>query len=293
MEKGNLVFGVDNLLTGQLSNLDYAMKNPNFHFVNVDILDYALSCGERFDEIYHLASPASPPKYMSLPKETMKVNSIGTELLAELSIATGARLLYASTSEVYGDPLVHPQQESYFGNVNTLGPRSVYDESKRFGETILWYMRERRGANVVIVRIFNTYGPLMDPFDGRVISNFLRQALQNKPLTVYGKGEQTRSFCYVSDLIHGLELAMASKSQGPLNLGNPTEFSLIELIDYVQELTSSKLELVFNDLPVDDPKVRCPDISRAREELGWNPTIDLREGLSLTFDWIRKRLDAM
>ena len=288
-----MVFGVDNLLTGQLSNLDYAMKNPNFHFVNVDILDYALSCGERFDEIYHLASPASPPKYMSLPKETMKVNSIGTELLAELSIATGARLLYASTSEVYGDPLVHPQQESYFGNVNTLGPRSVYDESKRFGETILWYMRERRGANVVIVRIFNTYGPLMDPFDGRVISNFLRQALQNKPLTVYGKGEQTRSFCYVSDLIHGLELAMASKSQGPLNLGNPTEFSLIELIDYVQELTSSKLELVFNDLPVDDPKVRCPDISRAREELGWNPTIDLREGLSLTFDWIRKRLDAM
>jgi nucleoside-diphosphate-sugar epimerase len=282
--------GIDNLSTGKTSNIDKFLKNPKFKFVNKDLLEYLPSSYDEFDEIFHLASPASPPKYMSLPMQTMKVNTLGTELLCELAIKTGARILFASTSEIYGDPLVHPQHESYFGNVNTLGPRSVYDEAKRFGETLLSHFNQSRGANVVIVRIFNTYGPQMDPFDGRVVSTFLRQALRHEPLTIYGTGNQTRSFCYVSDLILGLELAMASKSLGPFNLGNPSEFSIIELIGQIEKLVGSKLNYKFLDLPVDDPKVRCPDITLAKQILGWNPKIGIENGLQLTLDWMKQNI---
>lgn len=273
-----------------MSNIDNFLRNPKFEFVNEDLLEFSPSRHGDFDEIYHMASPASPPKYMSLPMQTMKVNTLGTELLCELAIKNEARILFASTSEIYGDPLVHPQDESYYGNVNTLGPRSVYDESKRFGETLLTHFHQSRGANVVIVRIFNTYGPQMDPFDGRVVSTFLRQTLLHEPLTVYGTGKQTRSFCYVSDLIVGLELAMASNNFGPFNLGNPREFSIIELIGRIENLVGTNLNYRLLNLPVDDPKVRCPDISRAKQILGWNPNIEIEEGLQLTFDWMKQRV---
>jgi dTDP-glucose 4,6-dehydratase len=257
-------------------------------------LDVSLGLGDlansKFDSIFHLASPASPPHYMKLALETMQVNTTGTHHLLKLSQSTGARLLFASTSEVYGDPLEHPQVESYWGNVNPIGPRSVYDEAKRFGETLLSHYEQAGLADTVIVRIFNTYGPRLDSNDGRVVSSFLRDALLGKPLQVFGDGLQTRSFCYVSDLITGITAAMDSGISGPVNLGNPNEFTLLELAEKVGETLNIKPVIEFQNLPTDDPRMRCPDISYAKSALGWEPKIELTQGLALTAQWLKTQI---
>jgi dTDP-glucose 4,6-dehydratase len=243
---------------------------------------------KQVDVIYHFASPASPEKYMAQALNTMEVNTTGTLRLLEYASSNDARLIFASTSEIYGDPLVSPQQEIYWGNVNPIGPRSVYDEAKRFGETLVAHFQRERLANAGIVRIFNTYGPNMDAYDGRVVSNFIRQALQGKPLTIYGSGEQTRSFCYIDDLVRGI-MAMAQTTQpGPINLGNPEERTLLNLSELVLEITRSSSTLEFFELPEDDPKQRCPDISRARALLGWEPKVDISTGIMRTAEWISK-----
>jgi dTDP-glucose 4,6-dehydratase len=227
---------------------------------------------------------------MAQALNTMEVNTTGTLKLLEYASISGARLIFASTSEIYGDPLVSPQQESYWGNVNPIGPRSVYDEAKRFGETLVTHFQREKLANAGIVRIFNTYGPNMDPYDGRVVSNFIRQALQGKPLTIYGSGEQTRSFCYIDDLVRGI-IAMAQTTQpGPINLGNPEERTLLNLAELVLEITNSSSELEFQELPEDDPKQRCPDISKAQTLLGWEPVVDISTGIQQTSDWIRQNI---
>jgi UDP-glucuronate decarboxylase len=244
---------------------------------------------ETVDYIFHFASPASPPKYQKLGLETIKVNTVGTENLIELALTHSARLIYASTSEVYGDPLVSPQPESYWGNVNPIGPRSVYDEAKRLGETLIaLYCREKK-LDAGIVRIFNTYGPKMDPNDGRVVSNFIVQALQNHDITVYGEGQQTRSFQYVDDLVEGMIRMMASPDQflGPVNMGNPNEFTILELAEKVIELTGSSSKIIYKPLPSDDPMMRQPDISIAKKELEWSPKIELEEGLIKTIDFFK------
>ena len=288
---GQEVVGVDNFCTGNKANLAHLQDTKQFKFHELDI---SLGLGDlidsKFDSIFHLASPASPPHYMELALETMQVNTTGTQHLLKLSQSTGARLLFASTSEIYGDPLEHPQHESYWGNVNPIGPRSVYDEAKRFGETLLAHYDQAGLADTVIIRIFNTYGPRLDSNDGRVVSSFLRDAILGKPLQVFGDGLQTRSFCYVSDLITGIIAAMESGISGPVNLGNPNEFTLLELAEKVGETLNIEPVIEFQSLPTDDPRMRCPDISYAKSALSWEPKIELLEGLALTAQWLKTQI---
>lgn len=293
IERGDEVLAIDNLLTGDLKNLDHLKDNPKFNFLNQDVSKFFQTDFEA-QEIYHLASPASPnthsPKsYHALAFETMMVNSTGTWLMAELALQKGAKFLFASTSEVYGDPLEHPQKESYRGNVSTIGPRSVYDESKRFGETITATFVRSNNLDGRIIRIFNTYGPRMALDDGRVVMEFIQAALKNKPFPVFGDGKQTRSFCYISDLIDGILLAMEKGEMGEVyNLGNPDEFNVLELAEKIKHLTHSNSTPEFIEaLPEDDPAQRCPDITKAKKDLGWEPKINLEEGLKKLINYLK------
>jgi len=277
LASGHRVICVDNLETGSLANIEH-MRSGDFVFLPHD-LTHAIRIEEPIDFVYHLASPASPIDYLRLPLQTLKVGSYGTHNALGLAKFKRARFLLASTSEVYGDPEVHPQPETYWGHVNPIGPRGVYDEAKRYAEALTMAYHRQQGVDTCIVRIFNTYGPRMRPYDGRAIPNFVRQAVEQKPITVYGDGSQTRSFCYVDDLVRGLILLQESGEHLPVNVGNPTEFTLLELAEKVIEVFETTSEIVFEALPVDDPKVRQPDITRARQVLGWEPTIELDEGL--------------
>jgi dTDP-glucose 4,6-dehydratase len=277
LSKGERVICVDNLETGSLQNVEH-LRGGEFTFVNHDLTSH-LEIDEPVDFVYHLASPASPIDYLRLPLATLKVGSYGTHNALGLAKWKRARFLLASTSEVYGDPKVHPQPETYWGNVNPIGPRGVYDEAKRYAEALTMAYHRQQGVDTAIVRIFNTYGPRMRPHDGRAIPTFVRQALANEPLTVFGDGSQTRSFCYVDDLIRGLYGLANSGEHLPVNIGNPGEFTLLELAEAVIRVTESSSKIVFEALPVDDPQVRRPDITRAQQLLGWNPEIDLEDGL--------------
>jgi nucleoside-diphosphate-sugar epimerase len=288
---GHEVVGIDNFSTGSQANIAHLADNKGFTFVERDIVTGVGDLENvKFDQIFHLASPASPPHYMRLARETMHVNTTATEKLLDHATKHGSRLLFASTSEIYGDPHEHPQKESYWGNVNPIGPRSVYDEAKRFGETLLSHFHRSLNTDTVIVRIFNTYGPRMDPDDGRVVSSFIRDGIQGKSFQVFGDGKQSRSFCFVSDLVAGLRAAMDSEIAGPVNLGNPNEFTLLELATKVGSVLGIEPVLEFKELPIDDPKQRQPDISYAKSALNWAPKIELAEGLQLTADWIKTRL---
>ncbi|TMK28490.1 MAG: SDR family oxidoreductase [Actinobacteria bacterium] len=268
---------VDNLDTGSLQNVEH-LRSESFTFLNQDVIQH-VEIEEPVDVVYHLASPASPIDYARLPLQTLKVGSYGTHNALGLAKFKRARFLLASTSEVYGDPQVHPQPETYWGNVNPIGPRGVYDEAKRYSEAMVMAYHRQQGVDTAIARIFNTYGPRMRPNDGRAVPTFVRQALEGKPLTVFGDGSQTRSFCYVDDLIRGLVALAESQEHLPVNLGNPNEFTMNELADAVIRITGSKSEIVHEALPVDDPQVRQPDITRARQLLGWEPEVQLEEGL--------------
>jgi dTDP-glucose 4,6-dehydratase len=280
LEKGDRVICVDNLDTGSLENIEH-IRDTAFVFRNHDMIEY-LEIEEPVTCVYHLASPASPIDYLRLPLHTLKVGSYGTHNALGLAKHKRARFLLASTSEVYGDPKIHPQPETYWGNVNPIGPRGVYDEAKRYAEALTMAYHRQQGVDTCIVRIFNTYGPRMRPNDGRAIPTFVRQALEGKPLTLFGDGSQTRSFCYVDDLIRGLHMLMSSHEHLPVNIGNPRELSLLELAETILRVTGSRSDIVYEALPVDDPKVRRPDIARAREVLDWEPTIELEEGLART-----------
>jgi dTDP-glucose 4,6-dehydratase len=274
------VICVDNLETGSLANIEH-IRHERFAHLDLDIIEpYFLD--EPIDFVYHLASPASPIDYLRLPLHTLKVGSYGTHHTLGLAKKHRARFLIASTSEVYGDPEVHPQPETYWGNVNPIGPRGVYDEAKRYAEALTMAYHRQQGVDTAIARIFNTFGPRMRPHDGRAIPTFLRQALQDRPITIFGEGLQTRSFCYVEDEIRGLIALAESGYHDPVNIGNPDEYTLLELAELVIEVTGSRSEIIFEALPIDDPKVRQPDITLAKEILGWEPTVDLREGLGRT-----------
>src|SRR5215218_733609 len=277
LAQGDRVLCLDNLETASLENIEH-IRDPAFMFVNHDVVEH-IAIGEPVDFVYHLASPASPIDYMRLPLHTLKVGSYGTHNALGLAKWKRARFLLASTSEVYGDPQIHPQPESYWGNVNPIGPRGVYDEAKRYAEAMTMAYHRQQGVDTSIARIFNTYGPRMRPHDGRAVPTFVRQALDNAPLTVFGDGSQTRSFCYVDDLIRGLVALTESGEHMPVNVGNPGEFTLLELAELVLQLSGSKSEIIFEALPEDDPQQRRPDITRAQEVLGWEPTIPLEEGL--------------
>jgi dTDP-glucose 4,6-dehydratase len=282
LRRGHRVICVDNLETGSLANIEH-IRAPEFVFLQVDIIaPYFVE--EPVDFVYHLASPASPIDYLRLPLHTLKVGSHGTHHSLGLAKKHRARFLIASTSEVYGDPREHPQKETYWGHVNPIGPRGVYDEAKRYAEALTMAYHRQQGVDTGIVRIFNTYGPRMRPHDGRAIPTFLRQALQDRPITVFGDGSQTRSFCYVDDLVRGIIGLTESGFHNPVNIGNPDEFTLLELAETVVDVTGSRSEIVFEALPTDDPQVRQPDIALAGEILGWKPEIDLREGLRRTID---------
>jgi dTDP-glucose 4,6-dehydratase len=283
IERGHRVLCVDNLDTGSLQNIEHVRDSDRFKFIMHDVTE-PLYVDEPVDYVYHLASPASPIDYLRLPLHTLKVGSYGTHHMLGLAKLHRARFVLASTSEVYGDPQIHPQNEEYWGHVNPIGPRGVYDEAKRYAEALTMAYHRQQGVDTGIVRTFNTYGPRMRPHDGRAIPTFLRQALQDKPLTVFGDGSQTRSFCYVDDQIRGYIAMAESDVHVPVNIGNPDEFTLLELAKTVIEVTESRSEIVFEALPVDDPKVRQPDITRAKELLGWEPQIDLREGLRRTIE---------
>src|SRR6201986_1199682 len=282
LAKGHRVICVDNLETGTLNNIAH-LRGDNFVHLNLDIIE-PYFVDEPIDFVYHFASPASPIDYLRIPLHTLKVGSYGTHHTLGLAKVKRARFLTASTSEVYGDPQVHPQSEDYWGHVNPIGPRGVYDEAKRYAEALTMAYHRQQGVDTAIVRIFNTYGPRMRPHDGRAIPTFIRQALQDRPLTVFGDGSQTRSFCYVEDEIRGLIALAESGYHNPVNIGNPDEFTLLELANTVIEVTDSKSEIVYEALPTDDPQVRQPDITLAREILGWEPSINLREGLQRTID---------
>jgi dTDP-glucose 4,6-dehydratase len=279
--RSHRVICVDNLDTGSLENIRHLRNGADFRFEMVDITGH-YGVDEPIDFVYHMASPASPIDYARLPLHTLKVGAYGTHNTLGLAKKHRARFLLASTSEVYGDPLVHPQSESYWGNVNPIGPRGVYDEAKRYAEALTMAYLRQQGVDTCIARIFNTFGARMRPHDGRAIPTFLRQALSEKPVTVFGDGSQTRSFCYVDDLIRGLVLLAESDVHEPVNLGNPAELALLEMAELIIELTESRSEIVFEALPVDDPQVRQPDITRAKQLLGWEPEIDVREGLRRT-----------
>jgi dTDP-glucose 4,6-dehydratase len=283
LERGHRVICVDNLETGSLENIKH-IRAPEFRFEMLDITNH-YEIDEPVDFVYHMASPASPIDYARLPLHTLKVGAYGTHNTLGLAKRHRARFLIASTSEVYGDPLVHPQPESYWGNVNPIGPRGVYDEAKRYAEALTMAYLRQQGVDTCIARIFNTYGERMRLNDGRAIPAFMGQALTDKPVTVFGDGSQTRSFCYVADLIRGLNLLAESGIHDPVNIGNPSEMSLLEMAELVVELTESRSEVVFEALPVDDPQVRQPDITRARDLLGWEPEVELRDGLANTIEY--------
>jgi dTDP-glucose 4,6-dehydratase len=285
LAQGHRVLCIDNLDTSTLQNIEH-IRDDRFLFVNHDLIEH-LEIGEPVDFVFHLASPASPIDYLRLPLHTLKVGSYGTHNALGLAKFKRARFLIASTSEVYGDPKVHPQPESYWGNVNPVGPRGVYDEAKRYAEAMTMAYHRQQGVDTAIARIFNTYGPRMRPHDGRAIPTFMRQALENKPLTVFGDGSQTRSFCYVDDLIRGLYLLATSEEHLPVNIGNPNEFTLLELAETVIRISGSSSEVIFEALPIDDPQVRQPDITRARQVLGWEPSIELEDGLNRLLDSLR------
>jgi nucleoside-diphosphate-sugar epimerase len=287
LERGDEVVAVDNLVTGSLGNVEDLSGRPGFSFQRHDV-STSVDVEGQVDAVLHFASPASPVDFERIPLPILKVGSLGTFNTLGLARAKGARYLLASTSEVYGDPLVHPQPESYWGNVNPIGPRGVYDEAKRFAEAATMAYHRFHGTDVRIVRIFNTYGPRMRPDDGRAVSNFLVQALSGEPLTVYGDGTQTRSFCYVDDEVRGILALLDSDYVGPVNIGNPDEFTILELAKTVLEVTGSSAEITFRPLPTDDPTQRRPDISRARQVLGWEPIVELREGLARTAEWFRR-----
>jgi dTDP-glucose 4,6-dehydratase len=282
LRRGHSVVCVDNLETGSLKNIEH-IRSPDFDFELVDIVQ-PFYVERRVDVVYHLASPASPIDYLRLPLHTLKVGSHGTHHALGLAKKHRARFLIASTSEVYGDPQVHPQQETYWGHVNPIGPRGVYDEAKRYAEALTMAYHRQQGVDTAIIRIFNTYGPRMRPHDGRAIPTFMRQALQNRPITVFGDGSQTRSFCYVDDLVRGMIALAESGEIGPINVGNPNEFTLLQLAETIIDVTGSSSEIVYEALPTDDPQVRQPDISLARDLLGWQPEIELREGLIRTIE---------
>lgn len=283
--EGYRVVCMDNLRTGTLENIAHLTNDKNFEYVHHDVTTYIEFPGERLDEVYHFASPASPADFERIPIPILKVGALGTYNSLGLAKARGARMMLASTSEVYGDPLVHPQPEGYWGNVNPIGIRGVYDEAKRYAESITMAYHRHHGVDTRIVRIFNTYGPRMRPDDGRMIPNFIQQALSGEPLTIYGDGSQTRSVQYVDDLIEGVFRLMRSPERRPVNIGNPVEYTVKEVAALILELSGSTSELAYRPLPEDDPKQRCPEITRAREVLGWEPKVPAREGLSNTIRW--------
>jgi len=284
------VIAIDDLSSGKISNFTNFSANSKFTFLEQNICQ-PIDLEQNIDYVFNFASPASPPHYLNHPIHTLQTGSIGTQNAIELALRKNARLIQASTSEVYGDPAEHPQRESYWGNVNPIGDRSCYDEAKRYSEALCMAYKQTRGLNLGIVRIFNTYGPRLDVHDGRVVSNFVNQALRNDPITIYGSGQQTRSFCYVSDLINGiLKLALTGDSiVGPINIGNPNEFTVFELAQLVIEKTQSKSEIIFKDLPSDDPQRRCPDISLAKESLDWQPEVPLEVGIQYVIDWYKSQ----
>jgi len=287
--EGHEVVAVDNLITGYEENIRHLLANPNFSFINQDISQPFEVAGP-VDWVLNLASPASPIDYLRLPLETLRVGSFGTHHTLDLARAKGARYLLTSTSEVYGDPQVHPQPESYWGNVNPNGPRSVYDEAKRYAEAATMAYHREFGLDIRIVRIFNTYGPRNRVDDGRVVPTFINQALRNEPLTVFGEGRQTRSFQYVDDLVEGLRLLMERGDHQPVNIGNPNEMTILQFARLIIELTASASEIVYRPLPQDDPQIRQPDITRARGVLGWEPRVPVELGISRTIDWYRARI---
>ena len=286
LRDGHEVVGLDNFITGHPDNIAHLMGNERFSLLRHNISEYTYVAGP-LDGVLHFASPASPIDYLELPIQTLKVGSLGTHNALGIAKAKGARFFLASTSEVYGDPLVHPQVESYWGNVNPIGPRGVYDEAKRFAEAITMAYHRTHGVDTRIVRIFNTYGPRMRPRDGRVVSNFIVQALNGEPITIYGDGSQTRSFCYVDDEVEGLYQLFLKGDANPCNIGNPDEYTVKQLAEIVVELTGSKAPITYEPLPEDDPKVRKPDITRAKALLGWTPKVDVRAGVRRTIDYFR------
>ena len=292
IEAGDHVICIDNLITGNNENIAHLIGHEQFHFIHYDVTDYVFVKGP-VDAILHFASPASPIDYLEMPIETLKVGSIGTHKALGVAREKGARFLLASTSEVYGDPLVHPQKEEYWGNVNPVGPRGVYDEAKRFSEALTMAYHQVHGIETRIVRIFNTYGPRMRPHDGRAVSNFICQALRGEPITVYGDGSQTRSFCYVSDEVEGIYRLLQSSEVDPTNIGNPAENTVMELAQLVKELTGTNSPIVTEPFPcADDPKVRQPDISKAKRILCWEPVVPLEQGLQHTINYLKENLDA-
>jgi len=289
LARGHKVIGIDNFVTGSVNNISHLGGNPNFKFIEQDVTEF-IFLDVPVDFVWHFASPASPIDYLELPIQTLKVGSLGTHKALGLAKNKNARFLLASTSEIYGDPLVHPQTEEYWGNVNTIGPRGCYDEAKRFAEALAMAYHREHGVQTRIVRIFNTYGPRMRLHDGRVVPAFLGQALRNKPITVFGEGKQTRSFCYVSDLIEGIYRLMLSSYELPMNIGNPSELSMLDFAREIIQATHSKSRISFKPLPQDDPKQRRPDITKARKLLKWEPKVALAEGLTKTIEYFRGRL---
>jgi len=288
LEHGWEVLSIDNMITGTQSNLRHLLENPRFQTLQQDVTKY-IDVPGTVDYVLHFASPASPVDYLKLPIQTMKVGSLGTHKTLGLALAKKAKYFIASTSECYGDPTVTPQPESYWGNVNTIGPRGVYDEAKRFSEALVMAYHRAKGLDTHIVRIFNTYGPRMRLNDGRALPNFVHQALMGQPITVYGTGKQTRSFCYVSDLIEGIYRLMMSDEHEPTNIGNPQEITILEFAERIRTLLGVTAPIIFEPLPQDDPKQRCPDISKARRLLGWEPKVNLEEGLLLTIESFKKQ----
>ena len=288
--KGHSLICVDNFITGTEANIAHLKNNARFTLINQDVTEY-ISVKGKVDFVFHFASPASPIDYIELPIQTLKVGSIGTHKTLGLAMEKGARYILASTSEIYGDPLVNPQPESYWGNVNPIGPRGVYDEAKRFAEAMAMAYHRTHNVDTKIVRIFNTYGPRMRKDDGRVVPTFICQALRNEPLTVFGEGSQTRSFCYISDLMRGIYLLAVSDLNEPVNIGNPSEMTILEFAKKVIRRTNSKSGIVKKELPVDDPKIRRPDITRAANELGWKSEVSLDDGLVETVKWFKNKID--
>ena len=286
LDQGHKVIVLDNLITGNIANIEHLAGNENFKYLKHDVTEYIYLPGP-VDYVFHFASPASPIDYLELPIQTLKVGALGTHKTLGLARAKKATYFLASTSETYGDPLVHPQPESYWGNVNPIGPRGVYDEAKRFAEAMTMAYHRFHGLDTRIIRIFNTYGPRMRPNDGRVVPTFINQALQNKPITVFGAGDQTRSFCFVSDLIRGIYKLAQSGYHDPVNIGNPAEMTVLAFAEKIKAVCGSSSEIIFKELPVDDPKVRQPNIERAKELLGWQPEMGIDEGLAQVVDYFR------
>lgn len=289
LSEGHYVIAMDNLITGSVRNIEHLAGQERFRFIKQDVTEYLYIDGP-LDVVLHFASPASPVDYLEYPIQTLKVGALGTHKTLGLARAKGAKFLLASTSEVYGDPQEHPQSEGYWGHVNPIGPRGVYDEAKRFAEALTMAYHRYHGLDTRIARIFNTYGPRMRLDDGRVVPNFIGQALRGEPLTVYGDGHQTRSFCYCSDLVEGIYRLLEADYAEPVNLGNPTEMSILDFARLINQLVGNKAGIIYKSLPVDDPRVRRPDISRARQVLGWQPSVGLEEGLRRTVDWFRQTL---